>query len=66
MFRDFILAQYTVYYQVEPICGLESQYIAETTDDESLSLLKTEMEEAVRSLKARKSPLVDDVPSDLI
>jgi hypothetical protein len=35
-------------------------------DDESPSVLKGEVEEAVRSLKAGKSPGVDNVPSELL
>ena len=52
-------------YELYPDTSLLQSSQIPTQEAESLSVLREEVEEAVRSVKAGKSPGVDNIPSEL-
>ena len=67
-----VLNQWTEYcsdlysYELHPDTNLLQSSQTSTQEAESLPVLRQEVEEAVQSLKAGKSPGVDNIPSELL
>ena len=53
-------------YELDPDTSLLQSNQTPTQEAESLPVLREEVEEAVHSLKAGKSPGVDNIPSELL
>ena len=53
-------------YVLRPDASLLQSYQTLTQEVESLPVLREEVEETVRSLRAGKSPRVDNIPSELL
>ena len=53
-------------YELHPDTSLFQSNQTPTQEAESLPVLREEVEEAVQSLKAGKSPRVDNIPSELL
>ena len=70
--RTGVLNQWTEYcsdlynYELHPDTSLLESNQTPTQEAESLPVLREEVEEAVRNLRAGRSPGVDNIPSELL